>query len=158
MSAPVLDALHSHGFSPRLYWPEPEDPIHPVSPTPRLVVDGDAPLSEELRQRVQDERDVLKASLLLMAPPAWLDRLLNLYAGAPNPLQENTNRELPRPTIRSIAASVAEAVGIDAREQEKVLPEVKAAARSWKPGKIVSLRLGEAEPRNFTVHRPDGAA
>jgi hypothetical protein len=143
MSTDVLGTLRSSGFSPRLYWPEPEDPIHPVSPTPRLVVDGDNALSDELRQRVKDERDVLKASLLLMAPPAWLVRTLNLYAGASNPLQENTNRELPRPTLQTIAASVAEAVGIDAREREKMLPEVEAAARSWEPSKVVPLQLGE---------------
>lgn len=143
MSAPVLDALHSKGFNPRLHWPEPEDPTRPVPPAPRLVVDGDVPLSDELRQRVRNERDVLKASLLLLAPPSWLVRMLNLYAGAPNPLQENTDCELPRPTLQTMTASVAEAVGIHAREREKVLAEVEAAARSWEPGKVVPLRLGE---------------
>lgn len=143
MSAPVLDALRSRGFSPRLYWPEPEDPIHPVSSIPHLVVDGDAPLSDELRQLVRNERDTLKVSLFLSAPPSWLVRLFNLYAGASNPLQENTNRELPRPTLQTIAAAVAEAVGIDAREREKVLPEVEAAARLWESGKVVPLQLGE---------------
>jgi hypothetical protein len=144
MNEPVLDMLRSRGFSPRLYWSEPEDPIHPVSPTPRLVVDGDNALSDELRQRVRDERDALKVSLVLLTQPTWLVRLLNLYSGSPNLLQENTNRELPRPTLQTIAASVAEAVGIDAREREKVLPEVKAAIQSWEPGKVVPLRLGEA--------------
>ena len=144
MSTTTLDTLRSRGFSPRLYWPEPEDPIHPVIPTPRLVVDGDIPLSDELKQRVQDERDALKASLFLVDPPSWLVRLFNLYSGSPNPLQENTNRALPRPTLQIIAASVAEAVGIDAREREKMLPEVKAAIQSWEPGKVVPLRLGEA--------------
>jgi hypothetical protein len=143
MSTITLDALRTKGFSPKLYWPEPDDPTRPVSPTPRLVVDGDVSLSDELRQRVREERDVLKASLLLLAPPPWLVRLLNLYSGSPNPLQENTNRELPRPTLQTIAASVAEAVGIDAREREKVLPEVEAAAEAWEPGKVVPLRLGE---------------
>jgi hypothetical protein len=143
MSTSTLDTLRSRGFSPRLYWPEPEDPIHPVIPTPRLVVDGDVPLSDELKQRVQDERDVLKASLLLLVPPPWLVRLFNLYSGSPNPLQENTNRELPRPTLQNIASAVAEAVGIDAREREKVLPEVKAAVQSWEPGKVEPLRLVE---------------
>jgi hypothetical protein len=143
MSAPVLDGLRTSGFSPRLYWPEPEDPIHPVSPVPRLVVDGDVPLCDELKQQVQEQRDVLKASLLISVPPSWLVRLLNLYSGTSNPLQENTGRELPRPTLQTIAAAVAEAVGIDAREREKVLHEVKAAARTWEPGKVVPLRLGE---------------
>jgi hypothetical protein len=145
MSTPVLDTLRSRGFSPRLHWLEPEDPTRPVPPAPRLVVDGGIPLSDELKQRVQDERDVLKASLLLLAPPQWLVRLFNLYSGSPNPLQENTGRELPRPTLQTIAASVAEAVGIDAREREKVLPEIEAAVRAWKPAKVVPLRLGEVE-------------
>jgi hypothetical protein len=143
MSTTVLNVLRSRGFSPRLYWPEPEDPVHPVSSTPRLVVDGDDPLSDELRQWVKEERDVLKASLLLSAPPSWLVRLFNLYAGSSNPLQENTGGELPRPTLQTIAASVAEAVGIDAREREKVLPKVEEAARAWKPSKVVPLLLGE---------------
>jgi hypothetical protein len=30
-----------------------------------------------------------------------------------------------------------------AREREKVLPEVEATVRSWKPSKVVPLRLGE---------------
>jgi hypothetical protein len=143
MSTDVLDTLRSRGFSPRLHWPEPEDPIHPVSPTPRLVVDGDNPLSDELRRQVRDERDVLKASLILLTPPSWLVRLFNLYAGSPNPLQENTGRELPHPTLQTIAAAVAESIGIDAREWEKVLPEVEAAVRTWEPGNVVPLRLGE---------------
>ncbi len=143
MTLAMLDTLRSRGFSPRLHWPEPEDPIHPVSPTPRLVVDGGTPLSDELKQQVRDKRDALKASLLLSSPPVWLVRLLNLYSGMSNPLQENTNHELPRPTLQTIAASVAEAVGLDARERKKVLPEVEAAARSWEPGKVVPLRLGE---------------
>jgi hypothetical protein len=144
VSTTMLDTLRSKGYNPRLHWPEPEDPIHPVSSTPRLVVDGDDPLSDELRQRVRDERDVLKASLLLSVPPSWLVRLFNLYAGSSNPLQENTGRELPRPTLQTTSAAVAEAVGIDAREWEKVLPEVEAVALAWKPGKVVPLRLGEA--------------
>jgi hypothetical protein len=144
MNPTVLDVLRSKGFSPRLYWPEPEDPTRPVSPTPRLVVDGDAPLSDELRRRVRDDRDALKVSLLLLAPPEWLVRLFNLHSGASNPLQENTRRELPRPTLQNIAAAVAEAVGIGALEWEKVLPEVEAAARAWEPGKVVPLRLGGA--------------
>jgi hypothetical protein len=143
MTTAVLEVLRSGGYQPRLYWPEPEDPTRPVPPTPRLVVDSDVPLSDELKHQVQDERDVLKASLLLLAPPSWLGRLLNLHSGAPNPLQENTGRELSRPTLQTIAASIAEAVGIDAREREKVLPAVEAAARSWEPGKVVPLRLGE---------------
>jgi hypothetical protein len=143
MIPPVLHALHTGGYSLRLYWPEPEDPVHPVPTTPRLVVDGDIPLTDELRHRVQDERDVLKASLLLSAPPSWLARLFNLYSGSPNPLQEKPGEELPCPTLETIAAAVAEAVGIDAREGEKVLPEVKAAARSWVPRRVVPLRLGE---------------
>jgi hypothetical protein len=143
MSTPVLDTLRARGFNPRLYWPEPEDPTRPVSPAPRLIVDGAVPLSDELKQRVRDERDVLKASILLLAPPTWLVRLLNLYSGASNPLQKNTGCELPRPTLQTIAAAVAEAVGIDARDREKVLPDVKAAAWSWEPVKVVPLRLGE---------------
>jgi hypothetical protein len=139
----MLDTLRSRGYNPRLYWPEPEDPARPVPPTPRLVVDGDTPLSDELKQRVRDERDVLKASLLLLAPPAWLVRILNLHTGSPNPLQENTNSELPRPTLQTIAAAVAEAVGMDARERAKVLPEVETAIQFWEPGKAVPLRLGE---------------
>jgi hypothetical protein len=144
MRTSLLDMLRSRGFNPRLHWPEPEDPIHPVSPTPRLVVDGKNPLSDELRRRVRDERDALKASLVLLTPPSWLVRLFNLYAGSPNPLQENTGRELPRPTLQTIAVSVAEAVGIDAREWEKVLPEVEGAVRTWEPGKVVPLHLGES--------------
>lgn len=143
MSTVVLDVLRSEGFSPRLHWPEPEDPIHPVNPIPHLVVDGDGPLSDELRQRIREERDALKVSLLLLAPAPWLARLFNLYSGSPNPLQESTNRELPRPTLQTISASVAEAVGIDACERAKVLPEVEAAARSWEPSKVVPLRLGD---------------
>jgi hypothetical protein len=144
MTSAVLDVPRSKGFNPRLYWPEPEDPIHPVIPTPRLVVDGTVPLPDELKQQVRDERDALKASLLLLAPPPWLVRLLNLYSGPPNPLQEKTGTELPRPTLQTTSAAVAEAVGIDAREWEKVLPEVEAVALAWKPGKVVPLRLGEA--------------
>lgn len=144
MITPVLDVLHTRGFSPRLHWPEPEDPTRPVPPAPRLVVDGSIPLPDELKQRVRDERDVLKASLLLLAPPPWLVRLLNLYAGAPNPMQGSINHELPRPTLQNIAASVAATVGIGALEWEKVLPEVKGAARSWRPGKVIPLRAGEA--------------
>jgi hypothetical protein len=76
------------------------------------------------------------------AEPAEV-RLLNLYSGSPNPLRAKAGEEILRPTLETIAAAVAEAVGIDAREGEKVLPEVQAAVRPWTPGKVVPLRLGE---------------
>ncbi len=83
--------------------------------------------------------------------PDWLMHIIERPRrnGAASPVGERIpsglrNRELPRPTLQTIAASVAEAVGIDAREREKVLPEVKAAIQSWESGKVVPLRLGEA--------------
>jgi hypothetical protein len=79
MSATVLESLRVGGFRPRLYWPEPEDPARPIQAAPRLVVDGDEALTDELRETVRVNRDSLKAALLLADPPDWLAKLFDLY-------------------------------------------------------------------------------
>jgi hypothetical protein len=45
-----------------------------------LRASGPAAPTEELRALVEEHRDVLKAAILLSAPPSWLVRMLDLYA------------------------------------------------------------------------------
>jgi hypothetical protein len=91
MSATVLESLRVEGFRLRLYWPEPEDPARPVQAAPRLLVDGDEALPDELREAVKANRDSLKAALLLSDPPEWLAKLFDLYwAGHESPVRLTT--------------------------------------------------------------------
>jgi hypothetical protein len=91
MSATVLESLRVEGFRPRLYWPEPEDPARPVQTAPRLLVDGDDNLPEELRDIIKANRDSLKAALLLSDPPDWLAKLFELYwSGYESPVMLTT--------------------------------------------------------------------
>ena len=46
----------------------------------QIEAEAASPPSEELRALVEEHRDVLKAAILLSAPPSWLVRMLDLYA------------------------------------------------------------------------------
>ncbi len=74
-----LEAVQVQGFRPWLRYPEPDDPDQPTRGAPSLSIDGDKPLSEELRESVKAHRNALKAAVLLVDPPAWLARLFDLY-------------------------------------------------------------------------------
>ena len=106
-----------------------------------LVVKGPGPVPDDLRQQILADTTAMKAAALLRTPPLWLVRLLNLYAGSPNPLQANTKRKLPRPSLKNIAAAVAVEIGADPLAWESILPEVEEAVRAWKPGEVVPLRV-----------------
>jgi hypothetical protein len=140
MSSAVLDDLLSEGYNPRLYWPEPEDPNQPVRPPPRLVVNGDAPLPEELRDCVKTSRDALKAALLLKDPPPWLAKLFDLYwSGHQTPVKLTGPTGKPEVymvsvSIKNIAAAVAAEIGMPVREWERIRPEVEEALGTWKGG------------------------
>jgi hypothetical protein len=164
MIAAVFETLHGEGYRPRLYWPEPEDPMRPVPPVPQLLVDGDEPLTPELRETIKANRDTLKVVLLLASPPAWLVRSLNIYAAGreiqvkrsgPTAKAEAYSARL---TLENISAAVAAAIGLDASEivdelggitehvRNAVLPEVEARMRTWEPGKVIPFIPGEDEP------------
>ncbi len=106
-----------------------------------VQAEGPGPPSADLMGLVETHRDGLKAAILIATPPPWLIRMLNLYAGAPNPLQAETNRDLPRVTLKNLAAAVAASVGIPATEWERVLPEVEEHAGAWEPDRVVPLRM-----------------
>jgi hypothetical protein len=140
MNTTVLEALQSGGYRPRLYWPEPEDPGRPVRPTPRLIVDGDEPLPPELREAVQESRDDLKATMLLVDPPAWLAKLFELYwSGHKTPVRltgpsGKAEVYMASVSIKNISAAVAAEIGMAVLEWERIRPEVEEALGTWKSG------------------------
>jgi hypothetical protein len=58
-----------------------------------IRAEGPGPPSEELRALVADNRDVLRAAVLLSDPPVWLARLFDLYwSGHETPVRLTTLR------------------------------------------------------------------
>ncbi len=110
---------------------------------------GPAAPAGELRARVDDHRDGLKAAILLMTPPSWLARLLNLYKF------ENHGTEVRRTSpsgkvetyivklqLRNIAAAIAVETGLGVEDLERIYPEIEETIAAWEgDGKVVPLRM-----------------
>ncbi len=104
----------------------------------RLKVRGDAPPPEELRTLIAENRDALKAAVLLSDPPDWLAKLLKLYLSG---RETEVRREDPatgkakvfgvRVSVKNICAAVAAEIGTPVLEWEHLRPEVEEALERW---------------------------
>ena len=105
----VLEKLAADGYSLTL-----EDD--------RIKVKGPAPLSDEQRALVKEHRDQVKAAIVLSNPPAWLERLFELYwSGHQTPVKLSgpsggAETYLVSVSIKNIAAAVAAAIVMDPLE------------------------------------------
>ena len=139
MSASVLDTLQTQGFRTWLRYPEPDDYAQPTRGVPSLIIDGDEPLPEDLREDVRTERDALKAAVLLDNPPAWLAKLFTLYWSGhetpvklTSPASGKAETYMVSVSIKNICAAVAAEIGAPVREWERLRAEVEEALGSWK--------------------------
>jgi hypothetical protein len=98
---------------------------------------GPAPLSDEQRTLVKENRDAVKAALLLADPPAWLEKLFDFWwSGRETPVSLSAPSGkaevyMVSVSVQNIAAAVAAAVGMDALEWQRIRPEVEEALGSW---------------------------
>ncbi len=99
---------------------------------------GPAAPSEDLRALIAENRAGLKAALLLADPPAWLEKLFELwFAGNETPVQRTNPATgkaeiyMVRVSVKNIAAAVAAEIGMDPLQWEVVREEVEEALGSW---------------------------
>ncbi len=97
--------------------------LEPTAPEkhPRTVIkiNGPEEPAPELAELIDENRDALKAAALLSNPPAWLEKLFELWFSG------------PKTSVRHICAAVAAAVGMDPLEWERIRQEVEEALGSW---------------------------
>lgn len=102
-----------------------------------LRASGPAAPTEELRALVDENRDALKAAILLEDPPEWLSRLCDLYwSGHETPVKRSSPAGgaevyMVSVCIKNVAAAVAAEIGMPVLEWERILPEVEEALGSW---------------------------
>ncbi len=99
---------------------------------------GPAPPTRDLLALVEEDRDRLKAALLLEDPPAWLARLFDAYWSGHqtpvklgNPASGKAETYVVRVSIGNIAAAVAAGIGMDPLQWEAIREEVAEALGSW---------------------------
>ncbi len=103
----------------------------------KVRASGPAPPSEDLRALVEENRDGLKAAILLADPPAWLKKLSELYwSGHQTPVKLSgpsggAETYLVSVSIKNITAAVAAEIGMDPLEWERIRPEVEEALGRW---------------------------
>ncbi len=103
-----------------------------------ITATGPEPPAEELRALASENRDALKAAVLLASPPPWLSKLFRLYwSGHETPVRlTGTSGKaevfLVSVSIKNIAAAVAAEVGAPVVEWERLRPEVEEALGTWK--------------------------
>ncbi len=103
----------------------------------RLKVRGLRPPPPELERAIAEERDALKARVLLSDPPPWLAKLFHLYwSGYETPVRlTGTSGKaevfMVSVSIKNIAAAVAAEVGMPVLEWERIRPEVEEALGTW---------------------------
>ena len=103
----------------------------------RLKVRGLRPPPPELGRAIAEERDALKARVLLASPPPWLAKLFRLYwSGHETPVRlTGTSGKaevfMVSVSIKNIAAAVAAEVGMPVLEWERIRPEVEEALETW---------------------------
>src|SRR5215217_4294622 len=103
----------------------------------RLKVRGPQPPPPELERAIADERDALKARVLLASPPPWLAKLFRLYwSGHETPVRligTSGKAELfmVSVSIKNICAAVAVEVGAPVADWERIRPEVEEALGTW---------------------------
>ncbi len=91
--------------------------------------------SEDLRAIVDEDRDGLKATLLLAEPPAWLAKIIAMHkSGTKTPVRRTNEKGNPERyevtvSVKNIAAAVAAAIGMPVIEWECIRPEVEEALR-----------------------------
>jgi hypothetical protein len=98
---------------------------------------GPAPPSEDLRALVEENRDGLKAALLLANRPPWLEKLFELWwSGHQTPVRLSgptggAETYLVSVSVKNIAAAVAAEIGLDPLHWEHIRPEVEEALGTW---------------------------
>ncbi len=104
-----------------------------------IAASGPAPPSAELRALAGENRDALKAAVLLADPPAWLAKLFDLYwSGHETPVKlsggpsAGVETYMVSVSIKNISAAVAAEIGAPVLEWERLRPEVEEALGSWK--------------------------
>ncbi len=104
----------------------------------RLKVRGPKAPPPELERAIAEERDALKARVLLGDPPEWLARLFNLYwSGHETPVRLSggpsggVETYLVSVSIKNICAAVAAEIGAPVLEWERLRPEVEEALGTW---------------------------
>ncbi len=136
LATDLLARLREHGYTVTL-----EDG--------RLKVRGPRAPRPELERMIVENRDALKACVLLSNPPGWLAKLFELYASGRetrvrriDPEKGGIRRYPVRVSLENIAAAVAAEIGMAASELAgkegftelvcaKAFPEVEEVARSW---------------------------
>jgi len=97
--------------------------LEPTEPEkhPRTVIkiNGPEEPAPELAELIAEHRDALKAAALLSNPPAWLEKLFELWFSG------------PQTSVRHICAAVAAAIGMNPLRWEVIREEVEEALGSW---------------------------
>jgi hypothetical protein len=106
----------------------------------RLKVRGLQPPPPDLERAITEDRDALKARVLLSDPPGWLEKLFRLYwSGHETPVRlTGTSGKaevfMVSVSIKNIAAAVAAEIGMPVLEWERIRPEVEEALGTWSEG------------------------
>jgi len=134
----ILREIKRRGFKARLEYPPPQDPSYPVREVPRLIVEGDAPILEDLDASIRANRDALKVAVLLWDPPPWLAELIGrFWSGDERPVRlrspasARTEVYLVSLSSKNIAAAVATEIGASGCAWEAFVPLVEEALGVW---------------------------
>ena len=130
----VLERLSEAGYRLTV-GPEPTQPgKHPRA---RFEVMGREEPPPDLLELIEGHRNALKAATLLADPPAWLEKLCELYwSGYETPVR------LTAPTgkaelyvvsvsVKNIAAAIAAEIGMDPLRWQGIRGEVEEALGHW---------------------------